>query len=96
MAKRGGKEENAEDVGCMCWDCARLGGCRWAICGVETCGKFVKSEMRRRDVAKILRVSWWTLQRRSNAWIIEEMAKKGYTLVQGSATSPRFYLKIDD
>ena len=48
MAKRGGKEENAEDVGCMCWDCARLGGtapCVMSAANEAAVGMFLRRQL---------------------------------------------------
>lgn len=98
MAKRGGKEEKAEDVGCMCWDCARLGGCPRASCRIKRCSLFVNSVIRVKDMAAAFGIAERTLyrynQKRGVQWLIDAAKIKGWALIQIREKGARWCVKL--
>ena len=85
MAKDDGEKQQKDGTGCLCWYCARLGGCPRASCCIKRCRQFVNSVIRIRDIAVAFGVGTRTLQRyiqkRGRQWLISAAAAKGLHLV---------------
>lgn len=88
MAKDDGAKQRKDGAGCLCWDCARLGGCPRASCRIKRCRLFVNSVIRIQDIAAAFGVCTRTLQRyiqkRGRQWLISAAAAKGLHLVHAA------------